>query len=61
MIKRNLEVREAKGKIPAWIIAEKMGIHEKTLYAWLRFDLSDERKEAVLNAIREVKEENNIQ
>lgn len=61
MIKRNLEIRKEKGKIPTWIIAEKMGIHEKTLYAWLRFDLSQERKEAVLTAIREAKEENNVQ
>lgn len=57
VLKRNEEIRRAKGSIPAWIIAEKLGIHEKTLYAWLRARLSDNRKKTILKAIDDVKEE----
>ncbi|WP_453992380.1 hypothetical protein [Bacillus nitroreducens] len=54
---RNSDIRKVKGDIPAWLIAEKLGIHEKTLYSWLRFEMSREKKEDVLRAIEEVKEE----
>lgn len=57
MIKRNQDIRKAKGDIPAWLIAEKIGIHEKTFYGWLRFEMESNRKKKVLAAIKEIKNE----
>lgn len=54
MIKRNQDVRKAKGNIPAWQIAEKLGIHEKTFYGWMRFEMDEERKSKVMKAIKEI-------
>lgn len=53
--KRNIEVRKAKGKIPNWIIAEKLGIHENSLYRLLRQELSKDKKEEILSIIHELK------
>jgi len=57
MLKRNKDVREAKGSVPAWVIAEKLSIHEKTFYGWLRFEMSDDKKKTVFKAINEAKKE----
>lgn len=57
MLKRNEDIRNAKGKIPAWIIAEKLGIHEKTFYSWMRYEMSEKKKKLVLKAIEEAKNE----
>lgn len=57
MFKRNLDIREAKGKIPKWLIAERLGVHENTLNGWLRQELSGEKKQQILNVINQIKEE----
>lgn len=54
---RNKDLREAKGNIPAWIIGEKLGIHEQSVYRLFRSVMSEERKEEVLKAIKEIKQE----
>lgn len=59
MKRRNLDIRKAKGNIPAWLIAEKLGIHEKTLYGWLRYEMSNEKKKEIMRAIDEAKKEFN--
>lgn len=53
----NTEFHEARGKIPLWKLAEKAGISEATIVRWLRVELSQEKKEKLLIAIREVKKE----
>ncbi|WP_274599146.1 hypothetical protein [Anoxybacillus flavithermus] len=34
-----------------------MGIHENTLYRWLRSEMSDEKKRLVIDAINKLKRE----
>lgn len=54
---RNEEIRRAKGSIPNWIIAEKLGIHENSFYRLLRKELSKEKKEEILRIIEELKQD----
>jgi hypothetical protein len=57
MFKRNKEIREAKGAIPFWIIAERLGVHENTVQNWMKREMSQARKEKVMCVIAEIKEE----
>jgi hypothetical protein len=57
MIKRNQEIHNAKGKIPNWVIAEKLNIHESTFVRWLRQELPPASKEVIINVIKQVKNE----
>lgn len=50
---RNEEIRRAKGSIPNWVIAEKLGIHENSFYQ----ELSEEKKEEILKIIEELKQD----
>lgn len=51
----NKELREEKGDIPFWVIADHLGVHEVTLMRWFRTEMKNERKEKILNAIKEIK------
>jgi transposase-like protein len=57
MFNRNQDIKKAKGDLPIWAIAEKLGIHENTLYRWLRTEMDSNKKRMVLNAINELKKE----
>lgn len=57
MFKRNEEIRIAKGKIPTWVIAERLGIHENTLYHIMRKKLPEVEKQRILAAIHEIQTE----
>lgn len=54
---RNEDIKKAKGHVPNWAIAEKLGIHENTLYRWLRKELSSDEKHKILLAIKECQQE----
>lgn len=54
MIIRNKELRQAKGKIPTWLIAEKLGIHENTLFRRFRREMNKCDKKEILDAIKEI-------
>ncbi|WP_016991694.1 hypothetical protein [Lysinibacillus boronitolerans] len=54
---RNKEFWEKKGKIPLWRIAEKLGIHEKTLIVWLRIEVEPKKMQRILAALEQVLEE----
>ncbi|MDQ0880964.1 hypothetical protein [Peribacillus sp. V2I11] len=54
---RNEDIRMAKGSVPNWLIAEKLGIHENSLYRILRQELPMEKKEEILKVIEELKRE----
>lgn len=43
--------------VKMWQIAAKLGIHQCTFSTWLRFELSDELKAQIRNAIHEIQEE----
>jgi len=57
LFKRNEDIRQIKGKIPTWIIAERLGIHENTFYHWMRKEMKPERKQEVIAVIEEIKKE----
>lgn len=52
---RNYEIKDAKGNIPNWLIAEKLGIHENSYYRLIRQKLSNEKKKEILEVIEEIK------
>lgn len=35
-----------------WQVAEAIGISERTLIVWLRHELTDEKKDRIVNAIK---------
>lgn len=55
----NQEVRQMKAdtEIPFWRIAERLGIHENTLLRWMRTELSEEKKAAILFEIKNLHDE----
>lgn len=55
LLKANKEIRSAKGSIPNWVIAEKLGVHEVTFIRWMRKELPKKEKERILFAIDEIK------
>lgn len=57
MFGRNQDLRKAKGKIPAWAIGEKLGIHENSVFRLFRSQLTPEKKAEILAAIKEIKSE----
>lgn len=57
---RNKEFWDKKGKVPLWRIAEKIGIHEKTLIAWLRIEVEHTKMQRILIALDQVLEEEGV-
>lgn len=57
MSNENQEVKAAKGNIPLWRIAKKVGCHEMTVIRWMREEMDEEKKARVLGAIAEIKTE----
>lgn len=53
---RNQDIREAlKNKnVYTWELAERIGVHETTLYRYLRKDLSSQEKQRYLELITEI-------
>ncbi|WP_409302328.1 hypothetical protein [Peribacillus sp. SCS-155] len=56
MKKANCDIRLAKGKIPNWVLAQAVGVHEITFIRWMRTELDPETKEIIFNAITKIKE-----
>ncbi len=52
----NIEIRRKIGMslIPKWKIAEVIGINEATFSRWMRYEMSEERKQRVLMAIEKL-------
>lgn len=53
----NEKVRAAidKAGLMYWQIAAQIGIADTTFTKWLRIDLSDEKRELIMDAIKELK------
>lgn len=53
----NIEVRKTieKSRVKYYEVARALNIDPATLSRWLRFELSPERKKAVLQAIKSIK------
>ncbi|MFV5318886.1 hypothetical protein COL65_20325 [Priestia aryabhattai] len=55
--KRNENIEKAKGKIPYWVIAEKLGVHENTIQNWMKKEMDEARQKKVMFAIHEIKKQ----
>lgn len=54
----NTEIKElirARG-LKQWQVALALGVSERTLICWLRVELTDERKQRILDAINDLTE-----
>jgi len=58
-MKPNVEIRNAidNSYFFTWQLAQKLGIHENTFYRWMRTEMTDEKKEMVMAAIAELKQD----
>ena len=54
---RNPSFWEEKGRIPLWLIAERLAVHENTLNRWLRAELEPEKLQHLLTVMNEIKKE----
>lgn len=59
MNKANKEIRQAISESGAyhWQVAEQLGVHETTLSRWLRVELNESNKQAILKALDELNKE----
>lgn len=57
--KANADIRKAAriADIPQWKICEHLGISEPTLTRWLRSELSEDKKQRIMDAISELSQE----
>jgi hypothetical protein len=56
VVKANLEIRThiKKSKIYSWHLADKLGIHENTLFRRLRKELDDKEKRFLIEVIDQI-------
>ncbi|MBY0005740.1 hypothetical protein H7K05_10425 [Priestia aryabhattai] len=61
MFKRNNDIRGAisNAQLTTWLVAEKLGVHENTLFRKLRKELTNEEKIKIMSAIKELTNEIN--
>lgn len=57
MFARNEDIRELKGNIPFWIIAERLGVSENTVLNWMKKELTENKKSEFENVINQLKDE----
>ena len=55
----NIEIRILldDSDIKHWQLAEELGVHEITVCRWLRYELTNDKKEKILKAIERIIEE----
>lgn len=58
-MKPNTEIRNVidNSSFFTWQIAQRLGVHENTFYRWMRTEMTGEKKEKVMAAIAELKQE----
>lgn len=56
-MKANQEIRNliATNRLRNWEVADKVGISDSRFSVWLRVEMTEERKERVLKAIKQLK------
>lgn len=59
MVQRNVEIRQAikSSNLYVWQVAERLGVHENTLFRTLRKELPTEKKAEILTIISNLKGE----
>ena len=55
--KRNADIRQAikEAGLTQWQIAEAIGVSDPTITIWLRHDLTADKKNRIMEAIKELK------
>lgn len=58
-MKENAHVRQAarSANVTIWRIAREIGVCETTLNRWLRVPLTEEKEQAIMEAIRKLEQE----
>jgi len=58
MSKANQDIREAiyKSSFPQWKVAQQYGLSDSRFSVILRYELDEDKKQAILKAIEELKE-----
>lgn len=56
--KANQDIRDYLYRlgIKHWQLAEELGVHEITVCRWLRYELTNDKKDKILKAIERIKE-----
>jgi hypothetical protein len=59
-MQRNQDIRNAirNAGVPVWLVAEKLGVHENTLYRHLRKKLHTDQKEELLKIVKDIQKFN---
>ena len=52
---QDIKLKIKESGLKQWQVAQKCGVVESTFIRWLRSELSAERKDAIFNAIEELK------
>lgn len=52
----NTDIKSAlkKSKVKQWQVADELGVSESTFTRWLRYELTADKKESVLAAIKSI-------
>ena len=48
---QDIRMRIKSAGLKQWQVAQQCGVHEYTFIRWLRYELSDERRNTILKAI----------
>lgn len=58
----NKELKEQMKKSGLYLyqVANELGVCEMTLIRWLRFELPDDKKQAIIEAINKLQKHNNV-
>ena len=57
IFQKNQQIVDAKGSIPFWVIADRLGVHENTVRNWMKREMKPEQQSRVLAAIDDIKKE----
>lgn len=55
-VKANSDLRDClyNARIPLWMLADSMGVHENTVIRWLRRPVTPEHRERIERAVEEI-------
>ena len=55
-MKANMDIRERlfNARIPFWMLADAMGVHENTVVRWLRRTVTHDQRERIVHAIENI-------
>lgn len=60
-LERNAEIIKAKGSLPYYLIANHLDVHENTVRNWMKREMVQVKKDMILQAIKEIKQQEVIE